>query len=48
MPWPRRDLLTAIGALLTSALSANLPSFPFPDSQHDVHAIVSEGGCGHG
>jgi hypothetical protein len=40
----RRDVLTAIGTTLTSALSAILPSFPSPDSPHDVHVIDSEEG----
>jgi hypothetical protein len=44
----RRDVLTAIGTTLTSALSANLPSFPSPDFPHDVHVIDSEEGGGRG
>jgi len=48
MSGPRRDVLTVIGATLTAALSANLPSFPFPDPPHHVHAIDSEEVFGHG
>jgi hypothetical protein len=41
-------MLTAIGTTLTSALSANLASFPSPDSPHDVHLIDSEEGRSRG
>jgi hypothetical protein len=48
MPRPRRDVLTAIGATLTAALSSNLPSFLSQDFPHDLYAIVSEGVRAHG
>lgn len=48
MPRPRRDVLAAIGAKFTAALSLNLPSFLSQDFPHDVHAIGSEGVYAHG
>jgi hypothetical protein len=48
MPRPRRDVLAAIGATRTAALSSNLPSFLSRDFPHDVHAIGSEGVRAHG
>jgi hypothetical protein len=48
MPGPRRDVLTVIGATLTAALSANLPSFHSPDSPDGVHTLVGESVCAHG
>ena len=48
MPGPRRDVLTVIGATLTAALSANVPSSPSQDSQDGVHTFVVESVYAHG
>jgi hypothetical protein len=46
-PRPRRDVLTTIGAMLTTAFP-NLIPFPSLNSPLEVHAVVSEGVGSHG